>query len=202
MSAQELVNRYQVWIDQNRDVFDWINMKTTAGNAFASSLLAALGRYGSLTPNQEAAVRRSIANEAARATMAANPTAIIQGGGYTKLLEAFQKARTSGLKWPKVHIGSLTFKLAGENSKNPGSLYIKAGETYLGKVSPQGEFRRSFDCSATDEEIIVSVGRDPLAEAVSHGKRTGHCAICSRKLTDPESVDRGIGPVCATKFGW
>jgi hypothetical protein len=29
----------------------------------------------------------------------------------------------------------------------------------------------------------------------------GHCSVCGRKLTTPESLDSGIGPVCAAKFG-
>ncbi len=32
------------------------------------------------------------------------------------------------------------------------------------------------------------------------GDETGVCAICGKELTDPESVERGIGPVCAGKL--
>lgn len=39
-----------------------------------------------------------------------------------------------------------------------------------------------------------------LAEAQEHGRRTGRCLVCSRKLTHPESVAAGIGPVCAGKL--
>jgi hypothetical protein len=30
---------------------------------------------------------------------------------------------------------------------------------------------------------------------------SGHCGHCSRKLTDPKSVETGIGPFCRTKLG-
>jgi Family of unknown function (DUF6011) len=30
----------------------------------------------------------------------------------------------------------------------------------------------------------------------SWGQRTARCLICSRTLTDPESITRGIGPIC------
>lgn len=40
-----------------------------------------------------------------------------------------------------------------------------------------------------------------LAEAAKFGHLHGVCFVCCRALTDPESVQRGIGPVCATKFG-
>lgn len=35
----------------------------------------------------------------------------------------------------------------------------------------------------------------------SYGMESGKCGICGRKLTTPESIERGIGPECATKIG-
>ena len=35
----------------------------------------------------------------------------------------------------------------------------------------------------------------------ARGRRSGTCGICGRKLTTPESLDRGIGPECAGKLG-
>ena len=37
-------------------------------------------------------------------------------------------------------------------------------------------------------------------EAAAWGRMTGSCIICGRHLDDPESVDAGIGPVCAKGF--
>lgn len=37
-------------------------------------------------------------------------------------------------------------------------------------------------------------------EVGSLGITTGHCLVCGRRLDDPESVDRGIGPVCASNY--
>jgi len=31
---------------------------------------------------------------------------------------------------------------------------------------------------------------------------TPHCKLCTRSLTDPESITRGIGPECAAKYAW
>lgn len=39
-----------------------------------------------------------------------------------------------------------------------------------------------------------------LSEVGALGITTGHCLICGRRLDDPESVDRGIGPVCAENY--
>lgn len=32
------------------------------------------------------------------------------------------------------------------------------------------------------------------------GRRTGRCIVCSRELTDPASIEAGIGPVCASRL--
>lgn len=57
-------------------------------------------------------------------------------------------------------------------------------------------------CQPAEIEAIATVARDPLAAAIAHGRLTGHCAICGRLLVDPASVARGIGPICAEKFGF
>lgn len=131
----------------------------------------------------------------------ANRITDIGGDGFNKLLVSFLRARQSGLKNPKVHIGGLMFTLAKDNSRNPGHLYIKDRGEYVGKVSPAGQFQ-PYNCPSDTHATIVQVSRDPLAAAVRHGHMTGNCAVCSKALSDPESVTRGIGPVCAKRFGW
>lgn len=49
-------------------------------------------------------------------------------------------------------------------------------------------------------DALLQIEADPEAAAVLHGKASGRCAVCSRDLTDPESIARGIGPICAEKF--
>lgn len=40
----------------------------------------------------------------------------------------------------------------------------------------------------------------PLEEAQKFGRMTGTCCVCARRLDVPESVEAGIGPVCAKRF--
>jgi Family of unknown function (DUF6011) len=49
-------------------------------------------------------------------------------------------------------------------------------------------------------EALRAIEADPEAAAVLHGRASGRCSVCSRDLTDPESIARGIGPICAEKF--
>lgn len=36
-------------------------------------------------------------------------------------------------------------------------------------------------------------------EAAEHSRKIGACCVCGITLTDPKSIARGIGPVCATR---
>lgn len=39
-----------------------------------------------------------------------------------------------------------------------------------------------------------------LEEAKAFGRETGVCMVCGRELTNPASIEDGIGPVCSSKF--
>lgn len=47
---------------------------------------------------------------------------------------------------------------------------------------------------------LTSEHRMTLEEAKEYGKITGTCCQCGRKLTDENSIEAGIGPVCAGKI--
>lgn len=44
--------------------------------------------------------------------------------------------------------------------------------------------------------------RMTLEEAKEYGKLTGSCCNCGRTLTDEDSIEAGIGPICAGKDYW
>lgn len=189
------------WLIAHSDVMDWITLNAYRSN-FASSLFESRERFGSLTVNQVAAVRRCIEQDAERAKAREAAAPVVAGEGTSKLIAAFETAKAAGLKNPKVRVGETQFSCAKATSANAGCLYVKSGETYLGKVTPAGKFFASRDCTAEQAAEVARVLIDPMGEAVAHGKRTGSCAICARELTDPVSIERGIGPICAERFGW
>ncbi|WP_440066472.1 DUF6011 domain-containing protein [Streptosporangium sp. OZ121] len=56
-------------------------------------------------------------------------------------------------------------------------------------------------------EIARGVVRDlrpehalTIEEAMAFGRETGSCCICGRVLTNPESIEKGIGPICEQRF--
>jgi hypothetical protein len=49
--------------------------------------------------------------------------------------------------------------------------------------------------------LLAEFESDPLAAAQKYGKLSGRCCSCGRDLTDPVSIENGIGPICQMRFG-
>jgi hypothetical protein len=71
----------------------------------------------------------------------------------------------------------------------------------LGRIV-DGRFLRSHACDDATEARILAAIADPAAAAIAYGQRTGTCSCCGRELTNAESRARGIGPICAEKYGF
>lgn len=48
--------------------------------------------------------------------------------------------------------------------------------------------------------VLNEVERSPRACAAAYGRMTGRCGQCNRRLSDPSSVQLGIGPECLGRF--
>lgn len=180
---------------------------------FAASLLAAFNQYGGLTDGQFAAVERAIVKEttrkaerAAEAAVRAEVAPVVDTAGVDRLKLAFDtaiaKASEKGLslRTPKLTIGGIVISPAKADSKNPGALYVKTGGLYLGKITA-GRFMTSRECTPEDEAKVLAFVADPKQAAEAYGQTTGVCCVCNATLTSKWKL-RGIGPVCAQKFGW
>jgi Family of unknown function (DUF6011) len=172
---------------------------------FAQSMLTALHQWGRLTDNQLATVQRLTAGAAERkaayAARKAQEAANAPTCEVAAIETAFNRAKDAGIKYPKLRLGGFTFSPAGATSTNAGAVYVKEGDLYLGKVLG-GRFQKSRDCSPEKAVEIVDFAADPHTAAVAYGKQFGRCAVCAKELSDPDSVARGIGPVCAERYGW
>lgn len=203
--ADALAAKVAAWHEANPEVSQWLREAAGRGFEFAQSLLGSLEQYGSLTDRQmETAARLTLQSQERKAQWAAERAvreAAAPTVDATRLEQSFRTAKSNGLKWPRITMGEMVIKPAGENSKNPGALYVTEDGQYLGKVMG-GRFFKVRECGDEQEKQVVSLINDPVAAAEAYGHMTGHCCICNRELTNPESVARGIGPICADKFGW
>lgn len=197
------------WIAANPVEQAWINANV-GKIGFARSMQSALVQYGSLTVNQLDAIHKFIesakAFEARKVERVEQQAAAILAAPVidaSRIADSFKMAKSKGLKWPKIRLAAYIFKMAGDESRNPGALYVThvSSALYLGMVK-DGKFLRSRACGDELEVEILAICNKPDEAAEAYGRLTGNCAICARPLTNAESVKRAIGPICAEKFGW
>lgn len=198
--AQSVVDRAAAYLVANPDIAKWFEQNPRYD--FAISLRGNLNRYGDLSVGQAAAIRRNIDALAQRKVADKAREVNVAGEGFTKLIACFEAAKASGLKNPAMTFERVCFKYA---KKYPGTLYVTSdksfGSTFYGKIDSNGKFdpRQSTPPSIIEE--VKRIGADPFGEAVAHGHRTGSCCCCGRELTNQESVDLGIGPICRKRWG-
>tara|TARA_R110000868_G_scaffold234477_2_gene488169 strand:+ start:1628 stop:2464 length:837 start_codon:yes stop_codon:yes gene_type:complete len=197
-ARMELTN-WAEFAEQNPEAAAWIIANPNF--EFATAMGVAVRKYGILTEKQMAAITRGVERDAARkaAAVARVETAAVVD---TSLIEAaFAKAATT-LGKPVLRLSGFKISRAPAGGKNPGALYIKSNEgTYLGMVK-EGKFLPSRDCGDAMKADILAVFADPQGAAIAYGRLTGSCSCCGRELTNGVSIERGIGPICAEKFGW
>jgi hypothetical protein len=204
--ADAQANKAAEWKEANPAEAAWMEASAPRFE-FARSMLDALNKFGHLTERQMETVQRltvqDAERQAARAVEQATRAETAPVVSVEAIEVAFNNAKQAGVKFPKLRLDTFVFSPAGENSKNAGAIYIKSkGDgVYLGKVMG-GRLFTSRDCTTEASERITAVASDPKQAAVAYGMKFGACSVCGRQLTDSDSVQRGIGPVCAENYGF
>ena len=164
---------------------------------FAQSLLSQYGRNGRLSERQYDAAEALLMKVRATQERKQSEIRAVDASRIERLL---QTAVMAGLKRPAFRAEGLTFTLAKATSVNAGAVYAKRGDLYVGKIMG-GKFHPVKDTPSGTGDAIARIAADPRGAAVAYGRMTGNCACCGRELTDPKSVELGIGPICAEKWG-
>ena len=171
-----------------KDIMSW--------NSFAKSLVDQVASKGSLSDKQLFAASAMLAKiKANKAERESNMISV----DVSRILAVLDKADPA-MKTPKIRGGDFVFSKPAPHSKNAGSVYIKQLGEYIGKVTG-GYYLPVGNVSKDTIAEIQEICKDPMESAVAYGRRTGNCAVCARELTVKESIDRGIGPICADKLG-
>lgn len=133
---------------------------------------------------------------------------------FKEIVQRLREANKK-LQHPKITLRNDQFpiklQLASERAKIPGSVNISNGKSFndpanvwYGRLMPNGELslKRDLDSKTanTIRHQLAQFQNDPLAYAKIYGDATGECMYCCRKLTNPQSVAVGYGPICAENF--
>lgn len=103
----------------------------------------------------------------------------------------------------KVHLHYTSYR----KSAHPTLVFVNYWQfrDYLGSLKNGRFYPKPFlhSLSETNRRNIwfemQAFRADPLKTCIAFGKETITCAICNRPLTDPTSIERGIGPECYKK---
>lgn len=184
--------------DANPDLYT--AMLANQWSSFLAGLIQQLNERGFLSVNQIAAAQRTVdqiaAKEKAKAEAKAQGTKAVDIAAIEAL---FATANSNGLKRPKFRADGIEISQAAATGQNPGALYVKAGSEYQGKIVG-GKFMPVRATLPDTFAKVEAVAADPLGQARLYGKLTGVCGCCGRELTDPVSIERGIGPICESKW--
>jgi len=168
-------------------------------STFASDLAR---KFNKLSPAQYAWAHK-LAVDANTPAVAVD---VNQNSQFEALFNAFEVAKSKGAKRLTLRFEGINVKpnrdltalwVTSQTESEQGNYGLQP--KYLGKVT-----RKSIDSKFSDivRETIMGAARSPLASAIKYGKISGSCSCCGRALTVKESIERGIGPICADKFGF
>jgi hypothetical protein len=213
--AAEAIAAFQ---QEEPEIFAWMNEEGQKANPFpfAVSMQEALAKYGYLTEGQLAACRRCVDGRKRAQAAREERTALAPTVDTSKIEQAFATARARAmLKNPnatgvmvkplRMTSGDVSIKVTpgSTGSQWEGMLFVKRVEDdrKLGFVK-NGKFQARFECTDAEEAAVLDCAANPAVAAVAFGQAWKLCGVCNRTLTDPESIARGIGPICAEKFGF
>ena len=81
-----------------------------------------------------------------------------------------------------------------------GGIAVMGGYRLYGQIRGD-EWHSKPKCPPIITAQLLVFSRAPVEFLELFGKATGHCCICGRLLTNEGSVERGIGPICAERYG-
>ena len=196
---------YAAWRNENRETLDLFRQFPNAG--FLERLLADVDQGNILSQNAIDAGLRVVAKfQASRKERDKEREKKSGDVGVERINKLFETAMENGLKRPMFRTERLIIKLA---KHHPDTLYVcdnavedreRGGAAYVGKIV-NGRFEARREAEPDTLKLLVRIAKNPLKAAVEYGRSTGICCCCGRELTDPVSVENGIGPICQGKWG-
>ena len=170
-----------------REIMSW--------NSFARSLVEQIINKGSLSEKQMFAASAMLMKIKQNKEEKQSNIVSIDLSNVKKI---FDKAHEA-IKSPKFRVDNMVLSRAPDSGVNAGAIYVKVNGEYAGKVT--GGYWLPCRAPEGTLEKLQEIAKDPLGSAVAYGKRTGNCSACGRDLTNHGSIEKGIGPICAERWG-
>ena len=172
-------------------------------NGICADIKGKVEKYGDLHQGTMDMLQRSADRAAARAAQRATVTAEQQervaGVDVANIADCFQRAQEAGLKRFTLRFDGVHFQV---DRRDPSLIWISKagyGTAKYGRIQG-GVYKPGRDVTAEVIAQVAEISRDPMAAAMAYAQLTSECSVCGRHLENQDSVDAGIGPVCAGRI--
>jgi hypothetical protein len=165
------------------------------GQALSDKQMAVIAK-GQLRDAEYAAKRVQAPQTAAAAAQTVRTAPAMD---VSKIVDAFQRAQEAGLKRFTLRFTGAHFQV---DKHDLALIWISEGGYGTAKYGRivGGNFRPGRDATAEVIARIAAIAADPLAAGIAYAQLTSSCSVCGRHLENQDSVDAGIGPVCAGRL--
>jgi len=177
-----------------------------AQRGFAEKLVAwSLPRPAPLANTEVSRLHRPGVEPVTTVCSTVTPQQLVEGYGAPRGLPEIAVPDTFAVmqKFAKFTIGDMT--IARKNQDTMCWIKFAGCAKVVGKIENGKAVLWPARMSSLQLEeikkLLAEVEINPLEAAMRHGRLSGRCSMCGRDLTDPVSIERGIGPICLTGFG-
>ena len=118
-------------------------------------------------------------------------------GEFLPLVEKMYSAVKSNSRKFQVRLPGITISTVNKGV-NVGCVYVFENNNYVAKITTNGELIGNV--SEDTKNLLEDANDNLLQLAKIYGHETGTCSICARTLSDPLSIQMGIGPICAKRL--
>lgn len=219
--ASKIADKAVAWKVANPAEWAWMENAAT-NNAlkngtfmFPENMIDTLHKYGGLTDGQFAAVQKLTKRDAEYQAKKAAGQLEAKPCDASKIETAFAKAAEYAyregqkgiwkhplkLRSNEPNAIDLAFKPGSKGSQWEGMIFVKTGEKKLGFIKA-GQFKPKLECTDAETAAVIDVCQDPHKAANAFCKAWSTCGVCGRTLTNDNSIEKGIGPICEEKMGW
>lgn len=187
------------------DLIDFMR-KNWSWNTFFASMIERLIQ-SPLSEKQEAACYKIMFKtiESREAAQAIKDAAAPKVTDLTAIHDLFETALKNGKKRRALlaaHFDNeATYQIKLTPAKAPRTtIWVNVDGTFCGGIEEDGSTRFNRNAPSWLIVDLQRIAADPIGEARLYGNKNGICCCCARELTDPKSIEAGIGPICESKW--
>lgn len=180
-----------------RAVKVYLDRGQTRNAETCTSMLAKLDQYGHFASDSQRAYATDLARRAATLPVRLPPTKPRGTVPMPNTFDAMQR------------LSKITFESIELVRRNQDSLCWIKHPSYEGVIGVlkdgvaelhQAKIARAELSLPGLMRALREIEADPVEAAKRYGKLSGRCSCCGRDLTDPASIEIGVGPICLTRL--